>query len=75
MGTIGGVCRWVKRQCLRYLVGWVMVKARRNAKPETVYWLLQIWIRKTSVLSMLKSNTLIKIDYFIVVINTLKTEE
>jgi len=42
LGSIGGVCRWVKRQCLRCLVGWVMVKARRSAKPETVYLMLQI---------------------------------
>jgi len=42
LGTVGGVCRWVKRQCLRRLVGWVMVKARRNGKPETVCRMLQI---------------------------------
>ena len=40
--TVGDVCRWVKRQCLRRLVDVVMAMARRRARPETVYRMLQI---------------------------------
>jgi hypothetical protein len=40
--SIGDGCRWVKRQCLRCLVGLVMVMARRYAKPETVYRMIGV---------------------------------
>jgi hypothetical protein len=40
--TVGDVCRWVRRQCLRRLVDVVMAMTRRHAKPETVYKMLQI---------------------------------
>ena len=40
--TIGDVCRWVRKQCLRRLVDLVMAMTRRHAKPETVYKMLQI---------------------------------
>ena len=42
LDTIGDVCRWVKRQCLRRLVDWVIIKARHNAKPQTLYRILKI---------------------------------
>jgi hypothetical protein len=40
--TIGDVCRWVRKQCLRRLVDVVMLMTRRRAKAETVYRMLQI---------------------------------
>ena len=40
--TIGDMCRWVKKQCLRRLVDLVMAMTMRHAKPETVYKKLQI---------------------------------
>jgi hypothetical protein len=40
--TMGEMCRWVKKQCLRRLVDVVMAMTRRHAKPETVYKKLQI---------------------------------
>ena len=40
--TVGDVCRWVRKQCLRRLVDVVMAMTRRHAKPGTVYRMLQI---------------------------------
>jgi hypothetical protein len=40
--TVGDVCRWVRKQCLRRLVDLVMAMTRRHARPETVYRVLQI---------------------------------
>jgi len=40
--TLGDICRWVKRQCLRRLVDWVCQKFNRGAKPETIYRKLKI---------------------------------
>ena len=40
--TVGDVCRWVRKQCLRRLVDVVMAMTRRHAKPVTVYRMLQI---------------------------------
>ncbi|MFH1179081.1 MAG: transposase [Candidatus Bathyarchaeota archaeon] len=40
--TCGDMCRWVKKQCLRRMVDLVMAMARRRAKAETVYRMLQI---------------------------------
>ena len=47
---IGDMCRWVNGQCFRQLVYVVMAMTRRNAKPERVYRMLQVLIRKTSVI-------------------------
>lgn len=40
--TLGEVCRWVKRQCLRRLVDWLYQKFRQRTKPETIYRKLKI---------------------------------
>jgi hypothetical protein len=40
--TLGDICRWVKRQCLRRLVDWLYQKFKRRAKPETIYRKLKI---------------------------------
>jgi hypothetical protein len=42
LDTIGGVCRWVRGQCLRRLVDWVYVRVRHHARPETVYRMLGV---------------------------------
>jgi len=40
--TLGDICRWVKRQCLRRLVDWLYQKFRQRTKPETIYRKLKI---------------------------------
>jgi len=40
--TLGEVCRWVKRQCLRRLVDWLYQKFKQRTKPETIYRKLKI---------------------------------
>ena len=40
--TLGDICRWVKRQCLRRLVDWLYEKFRHQTKPETIYRKLKI---------------------------------
>jgi hypothetical protein len=42
LATLGEVCRWVKRQCLRRLVDWLYQKFKHQAKPETIYRILKI---------------------------------
>jgi len=42
LATLGDVCRWVKRQCLRRLVEWLYRKFRQRTKPETIYRKLKI---------------------------------
>jgi len=42
LATLGDVCRWVKRQCLRRLVDWLYEKFRHQTKPETIYRRLKI---------------------------------
>lgn len=42
LATLGDVCRWVKRQCLRGLVDWLYRKFRQRTKPETIYRKLKI---------------------------------
>lgn len=42
VATLGGVCRWVKRQCLRRLVDWLYEKFRRRMKQENIYRKLKI---------------------------------
>jgi len=37
LGTLGGVCRWVKRQCFRRLVDWLFLKFKQQMKPEPIY--------------------------------------
>jgi len=40
--TLGDICRWVKRQCLRRLVDWLYEKFKHQTKPETIYRKLKI---------------------------------
>jgi hypothetical protein len=42
LDTLGGVCRWVKRQCFRRLVDWLFLKFKQQTKPETIYRRLKI---------------------------------
>jgi len=42
LATLGDICRWVKRQCLRRLVDWLYQKFRHQTKPETIYRKLKI---------------------------------